>query len=130
MTQSSNDAKTAVDVTISVQLVHSVPANAMLVVTYPSEVSVSSGTLGAELVSPTANPTLAINLISSERKIQLTDVFPSGANAGDTYEFILKNITNTETAGSTSSFIVTTFVSSAGSYRIDRVISGLTMSAN
>lgn len=130
LTQSSNDASSDIDVTITVQLVHSVPANGMISIIYPSEVSVTSGTLAAQLVSPSVINPLALTLTSSERKIEITDMFPTGGASGATYTFTLKNIKNTATASTTSSFRLTTYVSSLGTYRIDTVSSGLTLIAN
>ena len=130
LTQGTKDASAIGDVTFSIQLVHAVPANGMISIIYPSAVSVSSSTLAAELVSPSSIATLSLSLVSSERKITITNMFPSGASAGSTYQFILKNIQNSDTATATSSFEITTFVSSSGDYRIDSIKTGLTMIAN
>jgi hypothetical protein len=102
----------------------------MISITYPSEVSVTTGTLAAELLSPSVINPLAFTLTSSERKIEISDMFPSGATSGDTYQFTLKNIQNSDSASTTSSFRVTTYVSSVGLYRIDTISTGLTMTAN
>lgn len=130
LTQGTLDASAIGDVTFNLQLAHAVPSGGMLVAYYPSEVSVDSSTLAAELVSPTAIASLTLQLTSSERKIQITNMFPSGGTAGTTYQFKIKNIKNTATAATTTSFEFTTFVSSLGLYRINNVKTGLTMTAN
>ena len=130
LTQSSNDASQDVDVTITVELVNDIPSNGMISIVYPSDVSVDDATLQSELIAPSAITALTELHTSSERRIQITDMFPAGASSGDTYTFILKNVKNTASASPTSSFEITTFVSATGQYRIDQVRSGLTMIAN
>ena len=130
LTQTTLDASSIGDVTFTISLVHDVPANGMIVIVYPSEVGISSSTITAELVSPSAISPLSLSLVSSQRRIQITDMFPSGATAGTSYQFILKNVQNSNQAASTGSFEITTFVSSTGDYRIDAVKTGLALTAN
>lgn len=130
LTQSSLDANATNDVTFNITLINNVAAGGTLSLIYPSQITVTAATLSAELVSPTAIASLTSSLTSSSRRIDITDMFPSGATAGDTYQFIIKNLRNSEFADQTSSFQITTYTDSTRTYSIDRVNSGLTMSAN
>lgn len=130
LTQSTLDASAFGDVTFSIRLTHAVPANGMLVLIYPPQVDVAAGTLAASLISPSSIPTLAVSLTTSERKIQITNMFPTGAAAGSTYQFTVRNIKNSAQAAATNSFEITTFTSSTGAFRIDTVRTGLTLRAN
>ena len=130
LSQSSKNASANVNINITIQLVHNVPIGGMISIIHPSGVSVTAGTLSASLISPTVTSALTVSYTSTDRTIKITDMFPAGASAGDIYEFQLVNIKNTATATLTSSFDITTFVSSVGAYRIDQVKSGLTMIAD
>lgn len=130
LVQSSSNASAVIDVTINIQLIHDIPANGLISIIHPSEVSVDSGTLAASLLSPTSIATLTVSYTSSDRRIRITDMFPSGGTAGTTYQFQLRNVKNTDSSTATGSFAVTTYLTSAGNYRIDEVSTGLTMSAS
>ncbi|CAI2380785.1 unnamed protein product [Moneuplotes crassus] len=130
LVQSSGDASAVIDITISIRLVHDIPANGLISIIHPSEVSVDSGTLTASLLSPTSIASLTLSYTSSDRRIKITNMFPSGGTAGTTYQFQLKNVKNTDTSTATSSFTVTTYLTSSGNYRIDEVSTGLTMAAS
>ena len=130
LSQSTSDASATGDVTFNITLINSVAAGGTLSVIYPSQITVTAATLVAGLVSPTEIASLTSNLNISSRRIDIIDMFASGASAGDTYVFILKNLQNSELAESTNSFQITTYTDSTRSYSIDRVNSGLTMKAN
>jgi hypothetical protein len=129
LTQSTFDAGTSGDITFSITLINSIAAGGMLRVIYPSQVTISASTLQASLTSPSSITSLAFTLTSSERRIDITDMFPSGATGGQTYIFVLKNVTNSIYAAATNSFTITTLTDSTGAYRIDKVSTGLTMTA-
>ena len=82
LSQSSKDASGSDDVTFTVTFPHAIPANGMIAITYPLQVSVDSTTLAASLTSPSIIASLTLSLNSAQRKIQITDMFPSGVSAG------------------------------------------------
>lgn len=116
--------------TFTVVLANTVPAGGMMSVVYPSQVSVSSANLSVSLLSPSTIASLSFILTSSTRRIDITNMFSTSASAGSTYSFKLNNVKNSDYAAATSSFQLTTYTDSTGSYRIDRTSSGLTMTAN
>lgn len=130
LSQSSRDASGTDDVTFTVTFPHAIPADGMIAITYPLQVTIDSTTLAASLTSPSSISSLTLSLSSAQRKIQITNMFPSGASAGSTYVFVIKNIKNSAYAAATDSFSISTFTTSTGSYIIDSISSGLTLTAN
>lgn len=130
LVQTNFNASEATDLTFTITLINDIATDGLISLIYPSQVTVSGATLEAELTSPSSIASLTLALTSSSRRIDIVDMFPSGASAGETYVFLLKNIVNSDEADDTSSFQITTYTDVTGAYSIDRVRTGLIMSAD